>query len=106
MITPPINISYANLSMADIELIRVFKGLHQQADLKHNPLTKLFSLSSGHTVGCDRQRTLETLQVGHSYVHFGNFNEGRLFLTGCDFLLLVTHLRRTDRQLLNEGIIC
>lgn len=92
--------------MADIELSRVFKGLHRQTDLKHNPLTKLFSLSRGRAKGCGRQRTLEDLQVGHSYLFFGQFNQQRLFLTGCDFLLLLTHLRRADRQFLDEGINC
>jgi hypothetical protein len=115
IISSPIDLSYGGLAMADIEVQKVFKGVHRQKQLllKHNSITKLISGSdrSERVTSPDRdcdgeRRTLHHLQIGHPYVFIGNFSEGRLFVNGCEYLRLTVHLPNKDRQLLQSEITC
>lgn len=118
VITSPVRLPYANLQIADIEIHRVWKGLHHDQQQTRHLLTKLFSAAEPATADagtgagsrqpdqCGRFRSLPDLQLGQPYVHFGRFHEGRLFLTGCDYAQRLVQLRRVDRQWLDEPDKC
>lgn len=110
------DLGYTSLTVADIEVQKVFKGMHSsKRQLKHNTITKLISgngkrltsIDSTHSErGCDGDRSLHSLQIGHPYVLIGNFNEGRLFVNGCEYLQMVMHMRIKEHQSLQHGITC
>ena len=98
----------------DIELLQIYKGFYNESR-EYNYYTKLYSQSvrppegeeaGGEDQQCTTKTYISSLIVNQVYVLIGNFNEGRLFFSNCDYLRRLDLMRSKDLNLLRSGISC
>ena len=103
-----------NLHSIEIELLQIYKGFYNESDLEYNYFTKLYSQSvrppeegeAGEEDHCTTKSYVNSLIVNQVYILMGNFNEGRLYFTNCDYLRRLDLMRSKDLDLLRSGINC